>query len=117
MEMTSENLAKYNKQYPAPAPKHGRYAPDGQFFQCETQEQIDTLEAAGWKDNPFKLPQPYRPEECQWVQHWGQVRVKCEAPKVQPDEREALRAQIDALRGELEDARKSKGGRPKKIEA
>lgn len=44
-----------------------RYGPARQMVICETPEQVEVFDAAGWRDCPLDLVPPYRPDEAQWV--------------------------------------------------
>lgn len=75
-EMTAANLAKYTAANPAPKPKAGRFSPDGQFFLCSTDEEVQKLEALGWGTNPLTFAAPYAPESATFRPHWGVIVFK-----------------------------------------
>lgn len=118
MEMKPEDLKKYNLKHPMPPPKRGMYAPHGQFFQCATQEEMDTLLAAGWTDNAFD--HGYKPEKAKWIEKWDDVVIGDGKPKEKPEavavrdlaaELAAAQAEIAALKAA------KKPGRPAKAQA
>lgn len=119
MEMKPEDLKKYNERHPPLLPKHGRYAPHGQFFLCDSADQVAKLEAAGWNTNPFLFDPPYAPEDAKHIEKWRDVKLVVEVAPSVPDVDEAavLRAELEAARAEIAAMKAAKGGRPKKIAA
>lgn len=99
MEMKPEDIKKYNLKFPVGTPKIGRFAPHGQFFQCETDEQVAKLEAAGWTGNPFD--HGYKPEDAQHVLNWRDVRINGEKKAPAVDEAAALKAELEAARAKI----------------
>lgn len=85
MEMKPDDYKKYLAKWGSPVPKQGRYAPHGQFFQCETQEQIDALEAAGWTDSA--LDHNYKPEEAIYVERFEDVTLTSSVRTLKPREK------------------------------
>jgi hypothetical protein len=62
-----------------------RYSPDGRMFVCATQEQVDALEARGWKDCPLDLDTPYGPDKAEWIQRFPEDDPQPVKPAAEDD--------------------------------
>lgn len=101
MEMKPDDLKKYNERFPLGTPRQGRFAPHGQFFLCETDDQVAKLEAAGWNTNPLLHVPPYPSEEAVHVPKWRDVKLTVEPPAPKVDEAAAIRAELEAARARI----------------
>lgn len=100
MNMTAENLRKYQEKYPLGTPKIGRFSPDKRHFQCSTQDQVTKLEEMGWKPNPFDFEVPYKPEEAESIQKYEDC-FKAREPKQDLNEVERLKLELGRERAKV----------------